>query len=93
MWRDLSWRFCDFVYDHVRVLSMVLLMLVGIITSVALSAVIAFPLMGLWNWLMPDLFQLPAITWLQAFGLLLLAWCLRFNVSFSTDSKKQADAA
>lgn len=29
--------------------------------------------MSLWNWLMPEIFGLPVITWLQAFGLLILS--------------------
>ncbi|HEX2899649.1 MAG TPA: hypothetical protein VHS96_08020 [Bacteroidia bacterium] len=32
-----------------------------------------FVVMGLWNWLMPTIFGLGAITWLQAMGLLILA--------------------
>ncbi|MFN8284080.1 MAG: hypothetical protein U0U67_12750 [Chitinophagales bacterium] len=35
--------------------------------------VIGFGTMYLWNWLMPFLFKLPAITFLQALGLLLLS--------------------
>ena len=35
-------------------------------------AALGFGTMYLWNWLMPDLFKLPAINLLQAYGLLLL---------------------
>ena len=36
------------------------------------AAVIAFPTMWLWNWLMPDLFGLKTIDFWQALGLNLL---------------------
>lgn len=35
----------------------------------AFSVVAAVPAYFLWNWLMPELFGLKAITWLQAIGL------------------------
>ena len=35
-----------------------------------------FAVRALWNWLMPLLFHLPAITFWQAWGLLLLSWIL-----------------
>ena len=35
-------------------------------------AALGFGTMYLWNWLMPDLFKLPEISLLQAYGLLLL---------------------
>lgn len=37
-----------------------------------ISLVLALPVMLLWDWLMPILFGLPPITWLQAWGLMLL---------------------
>lgn len=41
-----------------------------IIVTAVLSAL---PAMLLWNWLMPRIFELPAITFWEAFGLVLLA--------------------
>ena len=38
-----------------------------IVTVVAL--ILGFPLMWLWNWLMPTIFNLPVITFWQALGL------------------------
>lgn len=38
--------------------------------------IMAFPLMWLWNWLMPDIFNLPEITVLQAWGLSFLSGLL-----------------
>jgi hypothetical protein len=42
-------------------------------------AVVSLPFWLLWNWLMPNIFGLPEITWLQAFGLWLLITLLRSN--------------
>jgi hypothetical protein len=55
--------------------------IVKIIMMVLVFAPIAILLFGqsvhyLWNWLMPALFQLPAITFWQALGLLGLSWLL-----------------
>jgi hypothetical protein len=39
----------------------------------AFVALAGFAVMGLWNWLMPSIFGLGAITWIQALGLLILS--------------------
>lgn len=38
----------------------------------AIAAAIGFTVMALWNWLLPELFQLPEITFWQAIGLAVL---------------------
>lgn len=43
----------------------------------------SLPLYFLWNWLMPVLFKLPEITWLQALGIGFLA-----NILFKPTSVK-----
>lgn len=43
----------------------------------------ALPMMLLWNWLMPSIFGLPAITFVQALGMGLLASIL-FKTSITT---------
>jgi len=53
----------------------------GIIFKVAFFLTIAIAGFGqavhyLWNWLVPSLFRLPAITFWQAVGLLALCWVL-----------------
>lgn len=59
-----------------------LLMLLGIIfMAIILSIIFAFPLMWLWNWLMPTLFKVPEITFLQAIGLNILS-----NMLFKSSS-------
>lgn len=45
---------------------------IGIIV-VALFFVLGFVVMALWNWLMPPIFGLHAITYWQAYGLLILS--------------------
>jgi hypothetical protein len=37
---------------------------------------IGWAVYGLWNWLMPSIFGLHAITYWQAFGLMFLSWLL-----------------
>jgi hypothetical protein len=41
----------------------------AILLIVLLAAILGFPLMWLWNWLMPGIFNLPEITFWQALGL------------------------
>ena len=40
-------------------------------------ALVSLPFWLLWNWLIPDVFGLPEITWLQAFGLWIFIVVLR----------------
>ena len=41
----------------------------AILLVVLVAAILGFPLMWLWNWLMPGIFNLPEITFWQALGL------------------------
>lgn len=41
-----------------------------------IALIVAFPLMWLWNWLMPVIFGLPEITILQSLGLFVLSGLL-----------------
>ena len=43
--------------------------LIAILMVVLVAAILGFPLMWLWNWLMPGIFNLPEITFWQALGL------------------------
>jgi hypothetical protein len=64
-----------------------------IITVASVLAIIVFfgllvslPVMLLWDWLMPILFNLPTITWMQAWGLMVLCGLLfKSSVSFKKD--------
>lgn len=67
---------------------------IAILTSLILLAVaaivgilIALPLMLLWNWLMPSLFNLREIGFLEAYGLYFLSNIL-FKSSQSSNDKK-----
>lgn len=46
--------------------------LIGIIAFTAIVLCVSWPFMLLWNWLMPMIFGLPELTFLQSAGLLLL---------------------
>lgn len=50
------------------------LVMIGIIAIVSL--IIGLPIMFLWNWLMPIIFNLPKITFFQAVGLSILTGIL-----------------
>ncbi len=57
------------------------------VVFIAIASLIgAVPLYFLWNWLIPELFHLPVITFWQALGLNLLAWIL-FKPASSASSK------
>ena len=45
----------------------------AVLIAIAAFTLMGFVIMGLWNWLMPTLFGLHTIGFLQAFGLLILA--------------------
>ena len=44
-----------------------------IVLGVAIAFLVGYILMQLWNWLMPDLFDVPTIGYWQAIGILILA--------------------
>ena len=48
----------------------------GVILAAALAFLFGFIVLYLWNWLMPVIFGLPTITYLQAWGLVLLSHIL-----------------
>lgn len=48
----------------------------GLAFLVFLATLVSLPVMLLWDWLMPTLFGLPTITWLQAWGLMFLSGLL-----------------
>lgn len=52
-----------------------------------MGVVLALPVMLLWNWVMPDIFNLPTIDFWHALGLSLLSCCL-FNWGNGSSKKK-----
>lgn len=65
-----------------------LVKILGVIVLIIIVVVLcSFPVMWLWNWLMPIIFELPKITIWQAIGLSFLARLL-FGASSVKASKK-----
>ncbi len=69
------------------VLTFLGLMLLGAFLVVLIGFLTAFPVMWLWNWLIPHLFSGPVITLYEALGLSMLC-SLLFKNSTPTTSKK-----
>ena len=68
-----------------KIFQIVLLMVVGLFTSVLFSFVSALIIWPLWNWLMPEIFGLCTIGYWQAFGLSVLSTVLlRFTMNTSS---------
>jgi len=66
-------------------------MLANFLISNALITVALFlPFLLLWNWLVPDLFGLPQINWLQAIALVFLARII-FGNSPNVDQSGQGE--
>jgi len=59
-----------------RVLSIIGMTIGGIALAMAMAFLLGFIVMWLWNWLMPEIFGLPQISFWQAWGLLVLAHIL-----------------
>lgn len=57
----------------------------GLLFLFIAAALMSLPVMLLWDWLMPTIFGLPTITWLQAWGLLFLSGLLFKNHSHKTE--------
>ena len=62
-------------------------------------ALVSLPFWLFWNWLIPDIFGLPEITWLQAFGLWTFLVLIRssnfkyknvFNIKNETDGTESS---
>lgn len=58
-----------------------------IAVDVVISALLmAFPVYLLWNWLMPEIFGLATLTFLEALGVSMLAECLFGRSSSNSNS-------
>lgn len=66
--------------DKYDFLEIILLFLLGL----AISIVLTFPVMWLWNYLMPMIFNLPKLTFWQTFGLQILVGCFVPNRTSSS---------
>lgn len=56
-----------------------------IIAMIVIAAIVSLPVYWLWNWLIPVLFHLPEITWIQAWGLMFLSSLLFKNWIFNKE--------
>lgn len=60
------------------------LMLISLLFSIVIGFLVALIVWPLWNWLMPVIFSLPQITYIQSWGLcVLLTLLFRLNTSVS----------
>lgn len=62
-------------------------LLLFLMASVLISVLFSLPVMWLWNGLMPEIFKLPEISFLQAIGLNFLCSIL-FKSNYTAQSKK-----
>ena len=60
-------------------------LVVGVLIVVTL--ILTLPIYWLWNWLMPELFGLQAITFWQALGVALLSSCLFKSASSGSKAR------
>lgn len=61
--------------------------LAAIIIGIILSIILTVPVYFLWNWLMPEIFGLPIITFWKAWGLNLLSWFLIQSHTYTKSNK------
>lgn len=69
----MQWRHNGDDMDTTSIISTIIIFLAAL---VLMALVFAFPIMWLWNWLMPVIFGLPNITIWQAVGLYFLSGLL-----------------
>lgn len=68
-----------------NIIRIVGIMLLNLVLWTLFSLALAWPVKLLWNWLMPVIFSLPAISFWQAAGMMLLVNILfRWEVSIKT---------
>lgn len=64
-------------------------LVISIFTTALVALALAWPLQLLWNWLMPQIFSLPTITFWQALGIEAICLVLfNIKITFSTSRKQ-----
>ena len=76
-------------FEMKSVFSFTALSVLAIIMMVFWSLVLAWPFQLLWNWLVPGIFGLGRITFIQAFGLKLLLALVFGRMSIEDKRKKE----
>lgn len=71
------------INSHMEIL---LALVVFLAALLFFSMIMAFPVMWLWNWLMPVIFGLPTLTFWQSLGLLTL--CSFLFKTYTVNNKK-----
>lgn len=61
---------------------------ITILSSVAALAVVSFPVWFMWNWLIPTIFGLPYIDYLEAWGLMAFALLIQSILGTSLKGNK-----
>jgi hypothetical protein len=70
-----------------KAIATIFILVVGfVVTIIGLSALLALPVMWLWNYVMPDVFGLTTITFLQAWALNILSGMLLKSSNISSSS-------
>ena len=73
-------------------LTMALGSFITLILGLVFSLLFDWPVQLLWNWLLPELFNLPEITFLQAWGLeLLCGMLLGGRITINKQTSKQVE--
>jgi hypothetical protein len=83
---DLHWSKLSLIKNKNKNMEKVLGVILLVIGGIALvTLLLGWPLMLLWNWLMPTIFGLPIITFWQAVGLNLLSTIIFKSQSFKSN--------
>ena len=61
---------------------------ISILSSVVALAVVSFPVWFMWNWLIPNIFGLPYIDYLEALGLMAFALLIQSILGTSLKGNK-----
>lgn len=69
------------------VLAAILIFIISAFTVAVLAVICAIPVYFLWNWIGPDVFHLPEVTFAQAWGMSWLSALLFKN--YSSNTKKE----
>ena len=73
-----------------KILAASIYALIAILVTGAISFIAAIPVYLLWNWVMPEVFGLPVITYWQAWGIAVLADTLFHPSAKATGKETQA---
>ena len=71
-----------------KLIAVLIVILMFLVIAVVFALIVAFPVMLIWNAIMPELFELAKITFWQALGLSLLARLLFGTGSTGNGGKK-----